>query len=58
MSTKTTGEILEANRKGLREWFILNHNKKTYCWVKCKRGSLKEGVLCYLDAVEEALCFG
>lgn len=58
MSTKITGEILETNRKGLREWFILNYNKKTHCWVKCKRGSPKEGILCYLDAVEEALCFG
>lgn len=47
------------NRNELREWLIQNHNIEKECWIVVKRGIPKdEGVFWYLDAVEEALCFG
>lgn len=47
-------------RAGFRQWLVTNHATAEACWVKVsKRGSTPtEGVLWYLDAVEEALCFG
>lgn len=53
--------ILRFNhRNDLRQWLYLNSDKEQECWVVCKRGGNKvpEGVLSYLDVVEEALCFG
>ena len=53
--------ILRFNhRNDLRQWLYLNSDKEKECWVVCKRGGNKvpEGVLSYLDVVEEALCFG
>ncbi len=47
------------SRTELREWLLQNHNKATECWVVVKRGSPKEdGTFWYIEAVEEALCFG
>ena len=47
------------SRTELREWLLQNHNKATECWVVVKRGRPKEdGTFWYIDAVEEALCFG
>lgn len=52
--------LLINNRNQFREWLIENHKKEKECWIKnCKRG--KPGfdqTIYYLDAVEEALCFG
>ena len=46
-------------RKEFREWLIKNHSTEKECWVQVKRGKpVDEGVFYYLDAVEEALCFG
>lgn len=46
------------NRKELREWFTRNHGSYSECWVYTKmKDTAEEGIL-YLDAVEEALCFG
>lgn len=52
--------LLEAkSRKELREWLVQNHDKETECWVAVKRGRPKDnGIFGYVDAVEEALCFG
>lgn len=52
--------LLEAkSRVELREWLMRNHDKATECWVVVKRGRPKEdGTFWYIDAVEEALCFG
>jgi len=52
--------LLEAkSRVELREWLMQNHDKATECWVVVKRGRPKEdGTFWYIDAVEEALCFG
>src|SRR5690606_41830545 len=44
-------------RQELREWLAENSATEKFCWVVV---SVKEqlGVVQYLDAVEEALCFG
>lgn len=52
--------ILPAkNRKEFREWLVVNATSSSECWVNVKRGKpVYEDVFYYLDAVEEALCFG
>jgi uncharacterized protein YdeI (YjbR/CyaY-like superfamily) len=52
--------VLKAkNRDELREWFIKNYNIEKECWVVVKRGRPKEDdTFWYIDAVEEAMCFG
>lgn len=47
------------SRTELREWLLQNHDKATECWIVVRRGRPKEdGTFWYIDAVEEALCFG
>lgn len=47
------------NRKELRDWFISNASSESECWIEVKRGKPTDPtVFYYLDAVEEALCFG
>lgn len=47
------------NRKDFRDWLSAHHDKETECYVELKRGKPeKDDVFYYLDAVEEALCFG
>ena len=52
--------ILDINdRAQFRQWLIENHASERECWVVAKRGKTQpEDALWYLDAVEEALCFG
>lgn len=48
-----------ANRAEFRQWLSLHHADQTECWVCVKRGRpVGDAQLWYLDAVEEALCFG
>jgi uncharacterized protein YdeI (YjbR/CyaY-like superfamily) len=48
-----------SNRQDFREWLEANHNTASECWVSVKRcRPTDEAALFYLDAVEEALCFG
>lgn len=48
-----------ASRSELREWLMRNHDKETECWIVVKRGKpVDDGTFWYVDAVEEALCFG
>ena len=47
-----------ADRKALREWFIEFSAHESECWVAVKRGNPSCVSLSYIDAVEEALCFG
>jgi len=48
-----------CTRKEFRSWLSLNHDKEKECFVVLKRGRPKDdGLFYYLDAVEEALCFG
>lgn len=47
------------HRQELRKWLIENHSSAKECWVVMSRSKIPhEGVLPYLDVVEEALCFG
>lgn len=48
-----------TDRAAFREWLVENHKTQSECWVVAKRGKTPpDGTLWYLDAVEEALCFG
>lgn len=53
-------EILKfPDRNGFRQWLMDHHATETVCWVVLKKGKPQDdGQLYYLDAVEEALCFG
>lgn len=47
------------NRAELRLWLEKNHKTKKECWVVAKRGRPKDdNTFWYIDAVEEAMCFG
>lgn len=48
-----------SERSQLRNWLLKNHSTQKDCWVIMTRSKTPpEGVLPYLDVVEEALCFG
>ena len=56
-----TGDILSyTSREEFRQWLMEHHDSAKECWVTVKKGkpSCGDGCLFYLDAVEEALCFG
>ncbi len=43
----------------LRAWLSENHRREKECWVAVRRGRpVDDGTFWYVDAVEEALCFG
>ena len=47
------------SRTELREWLMQNHKTEKECWVVVKRGRPADNnTFWYIDAVEEALCFG
>ncbi len=46
------------NKKQLRTWFINNHKTNNDLWIPIKAGKPNNINLSYLDAIEEALCFG
>ena len=47
------------NRHEFRLWFMEHYDSETECWVEVRRGRPDDdSVFWYLDAVEEALCFG
>ena len=52
--------LLDAkNRHELRAWLAEHHATEPECWVVVKRGRpCSDGTFWYVDAVEEALCFG
>lgn len=52
--------LLDAlNRDELRKWLEEHYSTETECWVIVKRGRPKDdGTFWYIDAVEEAMCFG
>lgn len=56
----TDNNILKINNRcEFREWLIDNSKTEVECWVKLKRGKPQnDDSFYYLDAVEEALCFG
>lgn len=60
MSGMSIVNLLDVkSRQELRQWLIQNHRTETECWVVVKRGRPKDdGTFWYIDAVEEAMCFG
>ena len=44
-------------RQELRDWLIVNSGTKKSCWIIISRKPKVDTIL-YLDAVEEAICFG
>lgn len=47
------------SRAGFRKWLTENHETQKECWIAVRRGRTPPGdTLRYIDAVEEALCFG
>lgn len=47
------------NRRDFRQWLEQHHRTEKECWIAVKRGRAKdERTFRYIDAVEEALCFG
>lgn len=48
------------SRKEFRLWLEENHDSQQECWVEVKRGRPQDDgqTFWYIDAVEEALCFG
>ena len=47
------------NRKEFRKWLTKNHDKEIECYIELKRGKpVDDKAFYYIDAVEEALCFG
>lgn len=56
----TPKNILDIrNRDDFRQWLMNHSTTETECWIAVKRGKTPpEDALWYLDAVEEALCFG
>ena len=53
--------LLEFNdRQLLHEWLARNHASERVCWVAVYRTKTRPEGVCipYIDAVEEALCFG
>ncbi|MBA4383238.1 MAG: thymidylate synthase [Anaerolinea sp.] len=52
-------EILyAASQEVWRNWLVENHATKKEIWLVCKRSQTEKGVISYLHAVEEAICFG
>ena len=48
-----------TTREDFRAWLMHNHDRETECWLVVKKGKQPpEDHVWYLDAVEEALCFG
>ncbi|CAH1855850.1 YdeI/OmpD-associated family protein [Convivina intestini] len=60
MSIQDPQNILQVkNRNEFRKWLIKNYNLAPECWINVKRGIPKNDYsFWYVDAVEEAMCFG
>lgn len=57
MEIKNLLEI--STRQEFRDWLLTNASTAKECWVYVKKGKTpSDDIIWYLDAVEEALCFG
>ena len=52
--------LLNINdRESFRKWLYENCEKESECWITVKSGEpTEDGKFYYIDAIEEALCFG
>jgi hypothetical protein len=56
---KIVNHLTVTNRQQFRKWLATHYQDATECWVDVKRGVPKpDGTFWYVDAVEEAMCFG
>ena len=47
------------SRNEFRQWLMVHHATERECWVKVRRGRpMDDRTFWYIDAVEEAMCFG
>jgi uncharacterized protein YdeI (YjbR/CyaY-like superfamily) len=53
---KITETFDPKTRRAWRAWLEANHDRRSEIWLLLRRGD--RGTITYLDAVEEALCFG
>lgn len=53
-----TNPIIFSSRQQWRDWLTQNHNSQKECWLSITRKKDNNNHVLYLDAVEEALCFG
>ena len=48
-----------GSREAFRAWLDTHHDTESECWLQLRPGRpVDDGTFCYLDAVEEAICFG
>ena len=53
------GETLYVTtRQGFRDWLVENHKARKEIWLIQYKKATKKPSIKYMDAVEEALCFG
>lgn len=50
--------VYVTNRDEFRKWLIENHQSKKEIWLIQYKKSTKKPSINYLEAVEEAICFG
>lgn len=59
MSIEVNNLLSVSNRDEFRKWLTEHHTIEKECWVIVKRGDPKnDDTFWYIDAVEEAMCFG
>lgn len=59
MSIEVNNLLNVANRDEFRAWLSAHYSTEKECWITVKRGEPKnDDVFWYIDAVEEAMCFG
>lgn len=59
MSIEVNNLLSVTNRDEFRKWLTEYHTIEKECWVIVKRGDPKnDDTFWYIDAVEEAMCFG
>ena len=59
MGRNMENRLSARNRAEFRQWLSAHQNTETECWVVVRRGRpVDDSQFWYLDAVEEALCFG
>lgn len=51
--------LRHTNRNDFRKWLANHSTSEKECWIAVRRGkTVPDNALWYIDAVEEALCFG
>ena len=59
MGPMKIGETLYVtNREDFRKWLAENHSSKKEIWLIQYKKAAKKPSINYVEAVEEALCFG